>query len=403
MTADTPPHAASEPLTEPEQIADLLGSIRRHRIFAIDTEFIAERSYRPRLALVQLATPDRIALIDPLPAAQPDQPIWQAAADPQITTVVHAHEQESRFCLERTGRPPANLFDVQLAAGFCGHRFPIAYSALVRSELDAPAAASQSRTDWTRRPLSRSQLRYAVDDVRWLLPLHQTLSARLAADRRGRWLREETQARTAALEPDAAATAAPRWRKLSGARRLSRRGLAALRELHAWRDQAAQASDAPAKRIARDDALVAVAATLPRSQDDLLRVRGCEDLARRHRTAVLAAVERALQLPDAELPQRANQKPSAPRTLTSFVDALLDALCAEQQIDSKLLAANADLQELIEWARRGAAAQRSERPRLLCGWRRELAGDTILAALNGRVALRVADPAAEQPLVAERS
>ncbi len=391
-------------LTDLAQIAELSESIRRHGSFALDTEFISEGSYSPQLALVQVATPEWIALIDPLVDGRPDQPIWDAVADPSITTVVHAHDQESRFCYERTGSAPQNLFDVQLAAAFCGYRFPISYGALLNEELAVQAVASRSRTDWTRRPLSASQLRYAADDVRWLLPLHERLSERLAGDERARWLREETQLRIASL--DAAAPAeTPAWRKLPGSRGLNRRGLAALRELHAWRRDAAQAANRPLKRIARDDVLIAVAQTLPDTLADLRRVRGVEIVPTRHRPSMLAAVQRASELPNDRLPERILEPPTPPRTLTAFVDALLDALCAERSIDTKLVAASADVRAIVSWAREprgeGEPHPPGAAPRLLRGWRREFAGESIIAAIEGRISLRIADHRAEQPLVAE--
>ena len=283
--------------------------------------------------------------------------------------------------------------------GSAGITSPIAHGALVRGELDREVAASQSRTDWTLRPLSESQLRYAADDVAWLLPLYERFRERLASDERERWLREETETRAAALEPDAQAEI-PRWRKLSGRRRLSRRGLAALRELHGWRDRVAATTDSPLKRIARDESLVAIASTLPRSLDDLARVRGGGEVARRHRAEIVEAVARSLELPDSELPERLTNTPSPPRTLMSFVAALLESLCDDHEIDSQLLASHADVRELINWARR--PRRDGEPPRLLRGWRRELAGETILAALEGRVSLRVGDATGQQPLVAER-
>lgn len=387
-----------QPLTDPAQIAELSESIYRCGIFALDTEFISEGAYSPQLALVQVATPERIALIDPLVDGRPDQPIWDAVADPAITTVVHAHDQESRFCYERTGSAPQNLFDAQLAAAFCGYRFPISYGGLLDEELAVRTAASQSRTDWTRRPLSASQLRYAADDARWLLPLHEQLRERLAGDERARWLREETQLRIAALDADAPAET-PRWRRLSGLRRLTPRGLAAARELHAWREGAARAANRPLKRIARDDVLVAVAHMLPDSFDDLQRVRGVETVPHRYRKPMLAAVRRASELPKDRLPKRIVEPPPPPRTLTAFVDALLDALCAERLIDTKLVAASADVREIVSWAR--APRPSSATPRLLRGWRREFAGESIIAAIEGRITLRIADHRAEQPLVAE--
>ena len=236
--------------------------------------------------------------------------------------------------------------------------------------------------------------------MRWLLPLHETLSAWLAGDERGRWLGEELQLRIAALDT-AASEETPRWRQLGGIRRLNRRSLAAVRELHAWRDEAARAANVPLKRVARDDTLVAVAAMLPETFDDLQRVRGIETVAHRYRKPMLAPVRRALELPEVELPTRRATPPPPPRTLTSFVDALLDALCAERHINSKLVAASADVQEVVEWARGPRALSPDAAPRLLRSWRREFAGEAILAALDGRISLRIADHRSEQPLVAE--
>ena len=168
-------------------------------------------------------------------------------ADAGIVTVVHAHEQESRFCVQRCGRPPENLFDVQLAAGFCGYHFPIAYGALVRGELDREVAASQSRTDWTLRPLRRvaAALRgrrcgvAAASSTRGFASGWRATSGSAGCARRRRLARRR-------WKPDAQAEI-PRWRKLSGRRRLSRRGLAALRELHGWRDRVAATTDSAAE------------------------------------------------------------------------------------------------------------------------------------------------------------
>jgi len=192
----------------------------------LDTEFVSERTYQPTLALLQVATRNEIFLIDPLAdhiQKAPDQPIWDLMADPSVRTVVHAHDQEAQFCLQRTGQPPGDLFDVQLAAAFSGHYYPIAYDKLVGRELSRSVGPSQSRTNWLQRPLTKAQQRYAADDVRWLILLHDRFLERLSDDpqqRRFRWLREETSNRLHRLsrrETD-------RWRRLSGANDRSRGG-----------------------------------------------------------------------------------------------------------------------------------------------------------------------------------
>ena len=385
-------------ISSPAEVAALADSIRAHGVMGLDTEFITERTYRPRLALVQVSTPDGDRIIDPLAPGEPDTPIWECMADPAVTTVVHAHQQETRFCIERAGRPPANLFDVQLAAAFAGHRYPIGYSALVAAELRRNSAESQSRTEWTRRPLSPAQIRYASDDVHWLLPLHRKLSRRLADDGRLAWLEEETGAVVAATAANGAGE--PRWRKIGGAGKLAPRSLAALRELSEWRDREAARADLPLKRIARDDILAAVAAALPGSLDDLMRIRGAADMPRRHRVPFLEAVARARELPERELPERirANRPPSSAKALHRFLEAVLESACADHGVDAGLAANAADLNELI--AARLKPRENGREPRLLSGWRREVCGLQLCEAIDGRVALRIGDPRAASPLVA---
>lgn len=378
--------------------ADALATrVRDHGLMAIDTEFVSERTYYPQLALVQIATPDGIALIDPLADDAPDQPIWEAMADPAVQTVVHAHEQESRFCLARTDQPPGNLFDVQLAAAFCGYRYPIALAALLESELDQRPGPSQSRTDWLRRPLSPAQLRYAADDVAWLLPLQTALQQRLrknAHDPRAQWLADETQQRLTDLQAPRTDT---RWRRLSGAGRLGRRSLAALAELHHWRESEAAHADLPVQRLARDEQLLAVAASLPRSSDDLRNLRGLEGLPRRSAPPILDAVERALALPDTSLPQRSPRtreaKPS--RAITLFLETVLESACRKHQINAALVGASSDLRAVLRWARNGRDPER--KPKLLQGWRAQVCGQDLLDAIDGRVALKIDDHHSDAP------
>ena len=382
--------------------AAIAESIRTYGVMGLDTEFITERSFRPLLALVQVSTPDGAWIIDPLADGAPDQPIWECMADPGITTVVHAHEQETRFCIARTGRPPAGLFDVQLAAGFAGHRFPIAYAALVGSALGRKAAASQSRSEWTRRPLSPAQLEYAADDVHWLLPLHRRLSRELNAGGRLGWAAEELEARVEHVRSSQSGDpedAEAKWRRMSGAGKLGPRQLAALRELHAWRRSGAARADVPVKRIARDEILVAAAAALPRSLDDLLRIRGIAELPRRSREPILDAVARARALPEGALPEpQRRDGAAAGKALRRFLEAVLESACARHGIDSRLVGTAADLNALI--AHRLSPGGAGRAPRLLAGWRGEVCGRELCEAIEGRVALRIDDPRAEQPLSA---
>ena len=383
-----------------EEVDALAGQIRSHGIMGLDTEFISERSYQPQLALLQVSTPDGTYLIDPLSEhiqKAPDQPIWDLMADPAVVTVVHAHDQESRFCLQRTGRAPGNLFDVQLAAAFNGFYYPIAYDRLVDNVLHCSLGPSQSRTNWLRRPLTRAQTRYAADDVRFLLPLYEAFTSRPSygdEHQRRRWLREETNTRLDRLSD----RETDRWRRLAGANKLSPRSLAALRELSAWREATARQHDMPFRRVASDDLLVSLAASRPASETELASVRGIGKLSMGYREQILRAVETALALPEDDLPVRAtaqrNGKPS--RMVLLFLESVLAAACAEHEIDPALVGSSAQLRALIAWNERGRASEPT--PPLLTGWRGEVCAAPLLDALDGRISLRIDDPLSPNPL-----
>lgn len=391
--------AAASPtalLTERAQVGDLAASVRRHGIMGLDTEFVSERTYRPVLALVQVATPDGLFLIDPLAPGAPDQPIWEAMADPAVCTVVHAMYEEARFCLRRTGRAPGRLFDVQLAAAFNGAHYPIAYDKLVGQELRRGLGPSQSRTDWLKRPLTEPQLRYAADDVRWLLPLRERLRTRMQANQSIGWFQQEMDHRLLEIQQvDARAT---NWRRLPGTGKLEPRSLAALQELAEWRTSEAAKADIPLRRVVRDDLLVSIAQQRPGTLSELLSLRGGSELRRQHRIPILRAVERAYDVAEADLPRRERplRQPKPKRAALLFLEAVLTAACERHRIDPSLVGSSGQLRQLIAWDANGRDSER--RPPLLQGWRAEVCGDALLDALNGQVSLRLHDPQAAQPL-----
>ncbi len=396
----TDANSAGQLLDRHEDVVALAEQIRADGVMGLDTEFISERRYQPELALLQVATVDGIYLVDPLAdhiQQAPDQPIWDAMADPSVRTIVHALDQEAAFCIQRTGRMPGDLFDVQLAAAFNGHHFPIAYNRLVGRELRRSVGPSQSRTDWMRRPLTNAQRKYAADDVRWLLRLHDRFTDLMSCDSGGRrhdWLREETALRLERL----GGREADRWRKLRGANKLSPRSLAALRELSAWRESEARRLNLPLRRVVADELLTAIAATLPESRTELSSVRGLERLPSSYRPDVLAAVAAGLAIPEGELPVRANSRRqhSPSRMLVLFLESVLATACAEHQIDPELVGSSGQIRSLVSWNEQGRPA--AQTPALLSGWRGEVCGEALLHALEGRVSLRISDPRSANPL-----
>jgi ribonuclease D len=395
-----PSNPAGRLLDRHEDVVELAARIRDDGVMGLDTEFVSERTYQPQLALLQVATRDNIYLIDPLAdhiQEAPDQPIWDAMADPSVRTIVHAHDQEAQFCLQRTGRTPGDLFDVQLAAAFSGHYYPIAYDKLVGRELRRGVGPSQSRTNWLQRPLTEAQCRYAADDVRWLIRLHDRFVRRMTDDpteQRFGWLREETATRLHRLsrrETD-------RWQRLSGANKLAPRSLAALRELSAWRESVASRRNIPFRRIASDDLLVAIAATRPASAAELSSVRGIKQLKQSYFADVLSAVKKALSIPEDDLPTRTSRhhggKPT--RMVVLFLESVLAAACAEHQIDAELVGSSSQLRALVAWNENGRPDEQT--PDLIRGWRGEVCAEPLLHALEGRISLRINDPLSANPL-----
>src|SRR5262249_46780268 len=186
----TPPALPENLITHAADLTTCLEHLAAAPVIGFDTEFVGEDAYRPELCLVQVATAERLFVIDPY-AAGPLDAFWKLLLDPARTTVVHAGREEVRMCNFRAGAPPANVFDVQLAAGLVGLTYPIGYSGLVNELLGQRMTKGETLTDWRRRPLSPAQLRYAFDDVRFLLPLWKKLTDRLKHHKRLDWAGEE--------------------------------------------------------------------------------------------------------------------------------------------------------------------------------------------------------------------
>src|SRR5947209_14254128 len=243
--------AKEEILTTPRELADCCEFLATQPVLGFDTEFVGEETYHPRLCLVQVAVPGRLFLIDPL-ATGPLDEFWKLLHDPQRVVVVHAGREEVRLCRLWSGQPPANLFDLQLAAGLVGMTYPMGHGGLVNELLKVRLSKGETLTEWRRRPLTPEQIRYAFDDVRFLLRLYEKLNAKLTKLGRAEWLREECSRLETASEPDAMA-AEERWRKVKGVGSLDRRKLAVVRALHEWREARATELNRPARSIIRDD------------------------------------------------------------------------------------------------------------------------------------------------------
>src|SRR3954452_8123992 len=262
--------ASGEPLiATPSGLAELVDHLRASGRFAFDTEFVSEETFEPVLCLIQVATRDRLAVVDPL-AIRDLSPFCDVVIDPAVEVVMHAASEDLRICRFQTGKVPARVFDVQIAAGLVGFGYPLSLVNLIGQALRITVMGGETRTDWRRRPLSSPQLRYALDDVRHLLDLADSLSGLLADRGRTAWAEGEFAHFVDTIQNR---VEEERWRRLPGLHQLSRRGLEIARRLAEWRHEEARRTNRPLRQVLRDDLLVAIAKRQPSSRRDLEALR----------------------------------------------------------------------------------------------------------------------------------
>jgi ribonuclease D len=385
------PDLTQEIITTPDALAACCEYLASQTHFGFDTEFVGEDTYHPRLCLVQVATGDGLFLLDPL-SCGPLDAFWELVVDPARAVVVHAGREEVRLCRLWTGRAPGNLFDLQIAAGLTGGVYPMGHGNLVHQVLGVRLPKGETLTEWRTRPLTPAQVRYAFDDVRYLIPLWRKLSQRLEKLGRTGWAREEFArlARSAAPEEPSQ----EKWRKLRGLGSLDRRRLAVVRALYRWREETAAATNRPTRAIIRDDLIVEIAKRNPVRERDLQVMRG---LPKRDLAAIVQVAEQARALAPEELPAAADREQDPPQvTLAANVlAATLGDLCAKLRLAQNLVANSSDVKALVR--AKYAGAPLPEDSQLTRGWRAEHLLPELLALLDGRRRLQIADLRADGP------
>jgi ribonuclease D len=364
-------------------------------VLGFDTEFVGEDTYHPRLCLVQVATAERLFLIDPL-STGPLDPFWKLILDPSHVVVVHAGREEVRLCRLWTGQTPGNLFDLQLAAGLAGLVYPLGHGGLVNQVLGIHLPKGETRTEWRHRPLTPEQIRYAFDDVRYLLPIYQKLRHRLEKQGRLDWAREEFARLAVNAAPEE--TSHEKWRKLRGLGSLDRRRLAVVRALHQWREERAAEVNRPPRTVLRDDLIVEVARRNPFQERDLHMVRG---LPRRDLDTIVRVVKEAHALPveQCPVPAERDQDPPQVALVSSVLSAVLADLCHRHRLAPNLVANNTDVKLLVRAHLVGEPYP--EESALTSGWRARHLLPELLAVLEGRRMVRIADVRAEAPFAYE--
>lgn len=355
----------------------------KHDYVTVDTEFLRERTYYSKLCLIQLAMPGTddsgAVLVDPLVGDMSLEPLYTLFRDTSVVKVFHAARQDLEIFYVDAGVFPVPLFDTQVAAMVCGFGEQVGYETLVRKIAHAAVDKTSRFTDWSRRPLSEAQAKYALADVTHLRQVYEFLAEKLEESGRARWVAEELEILTS---PETYTTA-PRdaWKRVK-TRTSSSKFLAIVRELAAFREDYAQSHNIPRSRVYKDDALVELASNKPKNHEELGRARLLLRDARKGEIAdgILKAVQAGVNCRASDMPQpdRSRDKLQVNPALADLLRVLLKAKTESAGVAAKLIAPAADLD--------GIAAGLRDMPALK-GWRREVFGEEALLLCEGKIAL----------------
>jgi len=372
-------------ITSADALSQLIARLRTAGSFAYDSEFIGELTYFPKLCLIQVASRQEVALIDPL-ADLSLVPFWDLLCDPNVEKIVHAGAQDIEPVVRHTGKSPVNVFDTQVSAGFAALPYPISLSKLVMELAGARLGKGFTFSHWDKRPLSAMQLRYAADDVRYLPLVRQKLGERLRSLGHERWAAEQcaTLCDVTVYRFDAAT----QYLRVRGAAGLPPRNLAVLRELTAWRDAAARAHDVPPRTFLRDEVMIDLARNPVKSVEKLNRVRGLpRPVEHAHGAHLVELTLKALELPASALPPERDPEPSPGEKFgAEALWAAAQCLCAGRSIDPVCVT---DRGEVGDFVRAFHSRSGVETSPLMIGWRREAIGNDLAALLAGTARLEI--------------
>lgn len=367
-------------ITTTEDLEAACAKLASAPFIAVDTEFMREQTFWPRLCLIQIAGGDTEILIDNLAPGIELKPFFDLMVDENVLKVFHSARQDIEIVHHLAGVVPHPIFDSQVAAMVCGFGEAVSYSMLVKRLLGTNLDKSSRFTDWSRRPLSERQLSYAIGDVTHLRALYPKLRAQLDKSERATWLNEEmgvlTDPATYELHPERA------WRRLK-MRIKTQKALGVLMELAAWREREAQTQDVPRSRILKDEALYDIAGQAPRTTEDLGALRSLHNgFARSQRgRGVLEAVQKGLERDPATVPplQRGEPMPPEAQAVMDLLRVLLKATAGRHGVAPKLIATSDDLEQIARSSDADVGALR--------GWRRKLFGEDALSLKSGELAL----------------
>jgi ribonuclease D len=367
-------------INTPEQLAVLCEQIKKEPWLALDTEFLREKTYYPKFCLLQIATPEWVACVDPIALTNLDS-LFEVIYSPSIVKVFHSCRQDLEIFYQLTGKIPEPLFDTQIAAPLLGYQENPGYAMLVSSLLNISLNKAHTRADWSKRPLLEAEIQYAADDVIYLCKIYQIMLQKLAELGRADWLERDF---TELTDPDLYVVKPENaWLKIRGKNKLTGRQLSIVQSLAEWREKTAQAEDRPKSWLLRDELVFDLAKLQPETVNELANVRGInERVLNRYGNELCRLITAA----KSRAPIPLNEK-GRPAKKTQQQEAILDILTAlvriraeENLLNPIILATRKDLEVLL--------FNDDDCP-LLHGWRFNMAGRELVGLLKGELLLGI--------------
>ncbi|MGB8278699.1 MAG: ribonuclease D [Methylovirgula sp.] len=367
-------------ITTTRELAEACRRMACHPFVTVDTEFLRETTFWPKLCVVQLASPDEAVAIDALAEGLDLAPLFDLMADTKLVKVFHAARQDLEIIWNLAKLIPAPLFDTQVAAMVCGFGDQISYSELVQAICRVSLDKSSRFTDWSRRPLSEAQVDYAIADVTHLRDIYWHLRRRLETSGRLPWLDDEMALLTSPATYEQHPSNA--WERFRNRARKPR-DLAVLMDVAAWREAEAQSRDVPRSRVLKDDVLVEIALAAPRTPEELSNLRTFPRGMEKSRAGIdiLAAVQRGLARDPKTLPRFEKERRSSGGATVELLKVLLRQVAEAEGVAAKMIATVEELEAIALDDHAKVAA--------LSGWRREIFGEKALELKHGRLALTV--------------
>ena len=365
----------------PGQLATLCEQIKKEPWLALDTEFLREKTYYPKFCLLQIATPEWVACIDPIALPQLES-LFEAIYNPAIVKVFHSCRQDLEIFFQWTGKLPSPIFDTQVAAPLLGFQDNPGYAMLVSSLLSVNLNKAHTRADWSKRPLTEAELEYAADDVIYLCQIYQIMVQKLTALGRIDWLKNDfaelTNPALYKVDPETA------WFKIKGKNKLTGKQLSIIQTLAQWREKIAQAEDRPKSWLLRDELLLDLAKLQPETLQELANVRGINERSvNRYGKELCQLITAAKNRPPIPLHEkdRSAKKTQQEEAILDILTALVRVRAEENALNPTILASRKDLEELL--------SNGDDECPLLHGWRYTMAGKELVGLLKGELLLGI--------------